>query len=207
MTWDRRFLASTRGRIVGLLRRGGRTVDELAAALALTDNAVRAHLATLERDGLVRQEGARRGAGKPAYTYGLTPDAERTFPRAYEPVLRELLGALGEQLAPGEVESLLRATARRLAAGQAPSAGGDARARAAAAVDVLNALGGLAELEEGAGGFVIRSYGCPLAAVVPGHPEVCRLAAALVGEVAGAATRECCVRDPAPRCCFEFASA
>ena len=61
MQSNQRFFTSTRGRIVTLLRRASRTVDELAAALDLTDNAVRAHLATLERDGIVQQRGARRG--------------------------------------------------------------------------------------------------------------------------------------------------
>jgi predicted ArsR family transcriptional regulator len=51
---DRTFFESTRGRIVALLRRTGLTVDELAQELGLTANGVRAHLATLERDGIVR---------------------------------------------------------------------------------------------------------------------------------------------------------
>ena len=51
---DQRFLESTRGRIVTLLRGSPRTVKELATGLELTDNAVRAHLTTLERDGLVQ---------------------------------------------------------------------------------------------------------------------------------------------------------
>ncbi len=66
ITWNSRFFASTRGKIVTLLRRASRTVDELAQALDLTDNAVRAHLATLERDGFVQQRGERRGSGKPS---------------------------------------------------------------------------------------------------------------------------------------------
>ena len=45
LPWKQRFFSSTRGRIVALLRRTSRTVDELAQALDLTDNAVRAHLA------------------------------------------------------------------------------------------------------------------------------------------------------------------
>ncbi len=77
---DQRFLESTRGRIVRLLRGSSRTVEELATQLELTDNAVRAHLTTLERDGLVRQSGVRRGARKPHFTYSLTPEAEKLFP-------------------------------------------------------------------------------------------------------------------------------
>ena len=62
-----RLITSTRGQIIMLLRRSSRTVDELAQALELTDNAVRAHLAALERDGVVQLRGLRRGSGKPAY--------------------------------------------------------------------------------------------------------------------------------------------
>src|SRR6266487_4983351 len=87
---NQRFFASTRGRIVTLLRRSSHTVEELAQALDLTDNAVRAHLATLERDGLVHQHGKRRSSSKPASVYDLTPAAEELFSKAYGPVLRQL---------------------------------------------------------------------------------------------------------------------
>ncbi|HZG66108.1 MAG TPA: helix-turn-helix domain-containing protein, partial [Herpetosiphonaceae bacterium] len=174
MTWDKRFFATTRGQIIALLRRETRTVDELASALGLTDNGVRAHLSTLERDGLVRQQGLRRGAGKPAYAYQLTADAERLFPRPYPLVLRTLLDVLAERTTPEEVEAHMRVVGRRLAAGLGGE-GADQRARVMTAVAVLNELGGLAELEEEDGRMVIRGYSCPLAEVVPGHPEVCRL--------------------------------
>src|SRR5581483_9280869 len=51
--WRERLFKSTRGKILDLLRTRERTVNELAAELHLTDNAVRAHLASLERDRLV----------------------------------------------------------------------------------------------------------------------------------------------------------
>src|SRR5215208_4719458 len=92
---DERFFASTRGRVTTLLRHGERTVEELAQSLGWTDNAVRAHLTTLERDGLVRHAGLRRGTSKPAYAYTLTPAAERLFPKAYGTLLRLLLDVLG----------------------------------------------------------------------------------------------------------------
>src|SRR5437588_12049715 len=112
LNWNQRFFESTRGRIIMLLRRASRTVEELAQALALTDYAVRAHLATLERDRLVRQRGARRGSGKPAFVYELTPETEQLFPKAYGPVLRELLNVLVEHIPPDDVEALLRIVGR-----------------------------------------------------------------------------------------------
>jgi len=200
-----KFFESTRGRIVTLLRRSGRTVDELAQELGLTNNGVRAHLATLERDGIVRQRGSVRrgsGGGKPAYVYELTPEAEDMFPKAYEPVLLRLLDVLSERLGAEETEALLRAVGRSLAAGKTVPPD-DAQARLAAAVSVLNELGGLAELEGRDGAFVIRSRTCPLAAVTPDHPEVCRMAETLLAELAGVAVHEHCDRGETPRCCFE----
>ena len=197
---DQKFLESTRGRIVALLRRSSRTVEELARALGLTDNGVRAHLATLERDGIVRQRGSVRrgsGVGKPAYVYELAPEAADLFPKAHAPVLLRLLDVLSERLGPEESEELLRAAGHGLVEGKsAPS--DDARARLEGAVEVLNELGGLAELEERDGAFVIRGYSCPLAAVTPDHPEVCRMAETLITELAGLPVREHCDRGDTP---------
>jgi predicted ArsR family transcriptional regulator len=207
--WDRRFFESTRGRLVTLLRRAGFTVDELARELGLTNNGVRAHLATLERDGIVRQSGVVRsegGGGKPAYLYELTPEAEDLFPKAYEPVLHRLLDVLAEQLESDESEALLRSVGRLMAKKQTVPTDG-ARGALEAAVEALNELGGLAELEERDGGFVIRAYSCPLASVTPDHPEVCRMAETLIAEVAGVPVHERCDRGERPRCCFDIASA
>src|SRR4051794_26431114 len=111
---DERFWASTRGRTILLLRRGNRTVTELAAALGLTDNAVRTHLTALERDGLVRPSGTRPGLRKPHITYDLTPAAGRLFPRVYQPLLHHLLEVLKERIPAEELEEALRAAGNRL---------------------------------------------------------------------------------------------
>jgi predicted ArsR family transcriptional regulator len=199
--WEKRFLESTRGRIVALLRRTSRTVDELAAALDLTDNAVRAHIATLERDGLVEQRGVRRGTSKPAFAYDLTPEAEQLFPKAYGPVLAHLLTLLPEQLSPDAMDDLLRAVGRRIASEQ-PRAGSSIESRLDLAAHVLTDLGGLAEYEVAEDQIVIRGYSCPLAAVAPDHPAVCHLAEALVSEIIGVPMHEECARAGRPRCTF-----
>src|SRR5215204_3036324 len=89
-----RLLRTTKGRVLVLLCRVRQTVSELAAELKVTDNAVRAQLQRLQRDGLVRQAGSRRGVRKPHVEYELTPDAMGLFPRAYEPVLLNLVNVL-----------------------------------------------------------------------------------------------------------------
>ena len=200
--WNQRFLGSTRGKIVTLLRRSSRTVEELAQELALTDNAVRAHLTTLERDGIVQQRGERRGSGKPAYVYDLTPEAEYLFPKAYGPVLHQLLNVLSEQMTPEEMEVVLRKVGRSIAT-KWNTLPGDLHTRLEGAVEVLNELGGMSELEVcDEHTYRIRGYSCPLAVAVPGHPEVCRLAESLLTELIGVPVQEQCEYSAAPHCCF-----
>src|SRR3712207_8058686 len=62
--------------ILALLRRSGLTANELASELGLTHNGVRGHLAVLQREGLVREGGTRRGSTRPAVVYELVPRSE-----------------------------------------------------------------------------------------------------------------------------------
>jgi predicted ArsR family transcriptional regulator len=204
---DERFFDSTRGRIVTLLRGKLRTVNELAEELELTDNAVRAHLLSLERDGLIRQAGVQRGHRKPHFAYELTPEAENLFPKAYDALLNGLITALKGRLASKALEDVLREVGRSLAAGQETGRSSDLESRVESAVRALEAMGGAARFEREGDRYSIRSDGCPLAAAVTEHPEVCRLAEALVAEITGAPARERCDREEVPRCCFEILEA
>jgi predicted ArsR family transcriptional regulator len=201
---DQRFFDSTRGRVVNLIRSGASTVEELALKLELTDNAVRAHLVSLERDGLVQQSGVRRGARKPHFTYSLTTEAEKLFPKAYDALLNQLIAVLKDRLDAREIEGVLREVGRSIAAEAAPGQEGDLESRAQTALKVLAAIGGAAEAVRLEDKLVICSNGCPLGAAVSVHPEVCQLAEALVAEIVKAPVRECCDRTTNPRCRFEI---
>lgn len=201
---DKRFFESTRGQIVTILRGSPCTVEELAEKLELTDNAVRAHLATLERDGVVKQSGLRRGPRKPHFTYALTEDADKLFPKAYDALLNQLISVLKNRLQPDEIEAVLREVGRAVAADAATGRDASLDSRVQNALKVLEAIGGAAEAEKHGDKIVIRSNGCPLAAAVSVHPEVCRLAETLVAEVVKAPVTELCERDGRPKCRFEI---
>jgi predicted ArsR family transcriptional regulator len=201
-----RILESTRGKVLALLRRGAMTTDDLAEALNLTDNAVRAHLATLERDGFIQPQGERREGrvGKPAVLYQISPDAEPLFSKAYLPLLTSLLAALGDRLTAGELDGLLADVGTRLAAG-AGHASGNLSQRVQAASGLLNRLGGLSTVEEIEAGerYLIESRGCPVGVAVKERPEVCEAIVALLSELTGARVSSCCNRSGRPSCCFE----
>jgi predicted ArsR family transcriptional regulator len=67
----------------------------------------------------------------------------------------------------------------------------------------LNDLGGLTEVDEEDGLYIIRSHGCPLAAATAEHPEVCNALESMLSEFVGAPVTKCCDRYDRVRCCFE----
>ena len=204
--WNKRLLASTRGKILVLLRAENRTVNELAAALNLTDNAVRAHLVKLERDGLVQQRGMRRGTRKPHVTYALSAEAESIFPKAYGLLLNHLVTVISKRLPSRALRATMRNVGRALAEGHLELLKGRSRPdRIKAAIDALNELGGSAKFEENEGKqFIYGRNGCPLAAVTASHPEACLIVQSLVSKVVGVRTKKCCEYGETPRCCFEL---
>lgn len=199
-------LRGTRRRIVALLRHAASTVEELAASLDLTDNAVRAQLAAMERDGLVRTRGARKGRRKPALEYELNPEAETALSRAYVPLVEALVDVLAGWLSREDLEEILQEAGRR-AARKLPHLTGDPAQRVRAASRTLDELGGLTEVEAAGDGWTIHGAGCPLAELVGKRPETCRALEALVAELTRLPVREVCDRGERPRCRFEIGAA
>ena len=123
-------------------------------ALHLTRDAVRTHLAALERAGLLKQRGARRGVGKPAYAYRLMPRGGAPLAQGPWP------GARPTARRPGRVPGAIRpprscARNRASAGDRAP---GERRACVEPAAVMKNELGGLAKLEEDDRGYLVRGW-------------------------------------------------
>lgn len=201
---DKRFFDSTRGRVVKSIRGTRKTVNLLSKELGLTDNAVRAHLLSLERDGLIKQSGIQRGTRKPHFSYELTEEAEHLFPKAYDAILNQLIAALKGRLSPAALKEVLHEVGRSLAGGQGiERRGGNLETRAGRALSALEAIGGKARIQKENEKLYIRSESCPLAAAVAEHPEVCGLAENLVSEIMGMEVHERCDREGTPSCRFE----
>jgi predicted ArsR family transcriptional regulator len=189
--------------LLRLLREEARTVDDLAAALDLTDNAVRFHLTALEEEGTVERLGSRRhpGVGQPAILYGLTPDAEIAQSRAYAPVLAACISELSNAMPKEQLTDLLHRVGQRIAAGL-PRTKGSLPGRVRAASAILNALGGITTVEHRKDGFYIAGKACPVAAAVEADACACGAVTSLVSELVRAQVTEKCNRSPNPACCF-----
>jgi predicted ArsR family transcriptional regulator len=184
--WRERLFKTTRGKILELLWTQERTVNDLADALRLTDNAVRAHLASLERDRLVERSGMKPGVRKPHTTYVLGPEAEHVFPKPRN--LRAGMRAAGRTVAHEHLRELQGKTRDQ---------------RIDAALGILKELGGAASFREEDGKHFIYGNGCPIAAATANHPEACLLAESLLTEIIGSPVKEHCIRGQTPSCRFE----
>jgi predicted ArsR family transcriptional regulator len=199
-------LDTTRGRIVTLLQEKPLTVEDIAKAVGLTPNAVRAQLTSMERDRLVRRAGRRAGAPRPSHLFELTAEVEHLLSRAYIPLLTQLVQTFAANLPPDQLEGLLRETGtalgKALVAGRPPS--GSLRSRATLASRILNEQLGARTRVVKNGQFVIQGANCPLSALTGKHAGVCLAMESLVSEIVGERVHECCERAGRPNCCFEI---
>jgi predicted ArsR family transcriptional regulator len=197
----------SRAELVELLGRGVVTVADLAKQLRLTHNAVRFHLASLQRAGLVRATGTRPGKRRAHATYKLTKQADQRFPNAYKHSLREILAELKHRYTPNTVIAILRSAGNRLAKDSSRGRKDlSVRNRASKAKKLLEALGGSIAIEPHGTVSLLRADGCPLGAVVAAHPEVCNMVETFLARSTGASVRQQCHHGPNPRCQFQIRS-
>lgn len=193
----------SRERIVRLLLKGRKTIDEMASSLGITKNAVRAQIALLERDGMVEVQGEQKGTRRPAALYGLCAGTDTHFSRAYPAVLSGVVSALADQLRPKQLEDVLRETGRKIA-DTAPPLTGNARERVDGAVRFLGTLGSIAEVIEEDGRIVIKGHGCPISKAVQADGRSCLAMESLLARLTGLAVQERCDHGARPGCRFEI---
>ena len=201
--WFRRLLAGSRGRIVAELRRAPATINELSERLGLSANALRSHLAGLERDHLVVTEPVpAAGVGKPPLRYRLTQQVSSLTPKAYDAVLDVLLTVARERVGPQRYGQILHDAAQRIAGERPIEESFDARL--ADTRKLLAALGADVHVQRTGNRVRLLGTDCPLSSVVGSHPELCALLADVIGKRLGVAVAHCCDRSASlPRCCFE----
>jgi predicted ArsR family transcriptional regulator len=199
-------LKSPAYKVLTQLRQGPRTVEELAKGLRLTANAVRNQLCKLEFANLVARVGARPGVSKPSTLYGITLEGQTQFSTIYLSVLTHFLRVSEGQCSGKQLASFMTDTGKSLAK-RYSKPGGSIKVRAYAAARVLRRFGGLAEVRTRNGSLVIRSVGCPLAALTAENQAACKVLEGFLEQYVSASVRTCCTLDEgaSPRCCFEIA--
>jgi predicted ArsR family transcriptional regulator len=93
----------------------GLTVDGIVEELGVTANAVRQHLAALERDGFVAHEARPAPRGRPQHVYALSAHGRETLPRRYKELAEVVLAEHGEHLRGDALARTMRRTGARAA--------------------------------------------------------------------------------------------
>ena len=181
------------------------TVEELAKGLRLTANAVRNQLRKLEAANLVVRSGSRPGVSKPSSLYSITLEGQVQFSTLYLSVLTEFLEVAEGQCSGKQLVCFISDTGKSLAK-RYPKPTGTLKDRVNAAARLLKGFGGIMEVQTRNGTMVLRSSGCPLAALTSENTAACRVIEGLLGEYLSARVVTCCDLTAEPQCCFEIAS-
>lgn len=180
---------------------GGRTVRELATAVGLSPSALRQHLASLEREGLVEKMAVRGRPGRPAFAYRRAePSAGPADPSRFLGVLLRVVESLGPDRAAEVVDGVVGALESEYRAiEQIPDPG----ARIRAAVSVLFDGEGRSQVRIAPDGYEVSLRRCPLLPAARESPACCEIARRLLARLSRAEVeqRESLLRGD-PRCLF-----
>ncbi len=191
-----------------LLRNGPKTVNDLADALKMTDNGVKAHLAALQAQNLVNLAGQRAGSRKPHQLFSLTPAGHLQFPTAEGPLLNYILAGLEGTMSTDALTVFLKQTGGQMAEPyRADFTGASAEKRLQLALKILGKIGGVADASQHHGMTTIQGRHCPLANLVTDHPEVCAVAQGLLERLLDRPVLEKCEKGRQPCCRFELSAA
>ena len=179
----------------------GVSVDGLTKILSITANAVRQHLASLEKERYVARTGELRSTGRPQHLYSLTERGREAFPRQY----RQLAEGLIEQVGATIGEDALRTVMRRM--GKATSAQLQQGGKAASVAQTASAmkLQGYDAAVDPDNPNQIVAHNCVFHRLAEKFPSVCDYDLALMSSATGKKVDhlECMVRGGSS-CRFGF---
>ncbi|MBD0021299.1 helix-turn-helix transcriptional regulator [Gordonia pseudamarae] len=179
----------TRAAVVSLLVEDGPlTAGEIAERLGISAAGVRRHLDALSAAGDVETSSAgygRRGRGRPAKWFQLTPTGRGKLRHAYDDLAGAALLALRTVGGQTAVEDFARDRITRIVA-EVPAADSGSVARTVEGIaDALTGAGFSANTRKVGNGIQICQHHCPVAHVAEDFPELCEAETAVFSELLG----------------------
>lgn len=196
--------SSTRRVILTLLKTKARlSVNELSKSLQITEMAVRRHLNTLERDGLVQSILVRQTMGRPTHQYSLTELADDLFPKNYHQLTLDLLGEL--ELEEKDLVGLLfeRRKDKLLRKYEPLMQGKSLKDKVAQLAELQDAGGYMVQWSEEEDYYRLEEYNCPIAQVAGQYNQACQCELQLFEELLGASVeRTECLAKNGNKCAY-----
>ena len=181
-----------------LRNKAGLSVEALSQSLDISRNAVRQHLAGLERDGLVSRGKTQSSGGRPEHLYVLTDAGNERFPRQYSWFSEMLLQLLQAEAGPAKLDEKLAELGRSIGLSMASrlSEAVGSEGRIAAIAAIMQEIGYDAVAKTAGGEQVIEAHNCVFHKLAAKCPEVCSFDIALLSTCSGGRVehRTCMVR-------------
>jgi predicted ArsR family transcriptional regulator len=169
--------------------RPGITVAEMANDLGMTGMGIRRHLDLLAADGLVEPTKCpRKGVGRPATGWRLSPRGLELFPRRYDALTLDVLEDLVEQVGSEGVNALFRRRTDKLVSEYEArlESAPDLEQRVAGLTAIRDEAGYLAEWSRAEDGeLVLTENNCAVHRVAQRYPAVCAMELNLIRRVLG----------------------
>lgn len=158
-----------------LEHKAGLSIDELAAALDISRNAVQQHLTVLERDGYIQVGVLSKTAGRPVRSFVLTESGVNYFPKQYAWFSELLLADLKKQMGAEGLQRYLEQLSANLAQGFLPQfSGKPMEERVVELLKIMDALGFKARSgEDATQAPFIEACHCIYHDLAQKHQEVC----------------------------------
>ena len=188
------------------LNREAQTIAQLTTRFGVTRNSVVVHLKELESSGLVTRVALNREGrvGKPATLYAATAGNEDRNSLAYRSFSEMLVRALGKQFSSQQRQKFYERMGRAEGKAIDFSDHKSLKDRLAATQSFADEMGAATSLEHCDSKYILRSFTCPIAALVRIEPCACVALAALFEQLTGRPTREACLRGEKLVCQFEI---
>lgn len=167
---------TTRKQILNMLKFQGKlAVSDMASQLGITEMAVRRHLNTLERDGLIQSTLVRQSMGRPTNLYMLTEAADDLFPKNYHSLTLDLLDDIKEAEGQEVVNKLFHRREKRLTETYRHQfEGKNLEARVQQLAELQNSKGYMVEWEKISDDkYKLVEYNCPIAQVAKNYHQAC----------------------------------
>lgn len=191
-----------------LRHKAGVTIEALAEEMQISRNAVRQHLMTLERDGMVTRGEQRPTSGRPHQLYVLTAKGSEHFPRQYSWFSELLLAALKNKVGDIGVSQELQSMGQVVGAGLAEKLAQNTLPQKIGIIaEEMTKLGYDAEVVSSSETDVpvIEAYNCVFHKLADQIPEVCQFDLALLSTASGCqAKQHSCMLRGGANCSFHF---
>lgn len=199
---------SSRSQIIDFLKKAEwLTVSELSQKVGITPMAIRQHLLSLEKQGIIRYAVKKTGIGRPVFLYRLTARADSIFPKSYGKFINDMLQGIESLDGKKKVDKIFKFRKDKMLSEKLGVINefSTLHEKVATLAEILNQDGYMVELDELDDGFSMKQFNCPIAEVSANYSGVCKYELELYRDLLGTSVKRLqCQADGNASCTYHI---